>query len=106
MFCGQNYRNGHKTALGEDNIRPEFLQDPQGFAISFHNTEGIGKVFNIKIAAQFSGRNSAVGYSDILDKFFFDSLVGTNITDFVSKFQQGRNQGQIWCDMAGSSTTG
>ena len=86
VFGGQDHRNGHKAALREDHIRLIGPDDLQCFRIAFDHPERVGKVFQIKVAAQLPGGDPFIRDTGPFDQLLLDPLVGADLTDIISLF--------------------
>ena len=106
MFCGQDYRDSYKSTFGEDHVRAVFLHQAAGLRIAFDDTEGIGKIFQIKITAEFAGRNAIIGNTGSFYKFSFYTIIRADVVNFIAAFLERRKKGQIGGNMSGSSTAG
>ena len=106
FFCRNHNRNGDETAFGKYDVRLELFQDLLRLAKTFQDPERVGEVFEVKVAAQFAGRNSVVGNAELLDEFALDPFVGTDVGDLVACLPEGREQGDIWGNMTGSAAAG
>ena len=60
LLAGNDNRNGHESAHGEDDIRFQFPNQPFGFAKSFENTERIGEFLPESFADILIGRISPI----------------------------------------------
>ena len=106
MLRRQNHGNGHKTALGEDNVRFILFQNFQSFAVPFQYAEGICEIFQVKVPAKFTGRNAAVGNTGIFNQLLLNTLIGTDVLNVVSPLSQRRDQRKIRSDVPGCTTAG
>lgn len=101
-----NHRDGHKAALGKDDIRPDFLEHFFRLEEALYHAERICEIFQIKVAAQLSGCDTVIGDAEFLDQLFFDSVVRADILYFVAELPELWKQGDIRCHMSGGSSAG
>ena len=107
MLRRQNHGNGHKTALGEDDVGLELADDAKGLHGASDHPERIGEVAQIKVTAQFAGLHSVIGHTvHRLDERALDAVLGADVVDLPPFFQQVRNQRLIGGDVAGCAATG
>ena len=101
--------DGHadKTALGEDDVGLELADDAKGLHGASDYPERVGEVAQIKVTAQFAGLHSVIGHTvHRLDERAFDAVLGADVVDLPSIFQQVRNQRLVGGDVAGRAATG
>ena len=85
MFGSQDHGNSDKTALGKDYIRLVCrFKSRTGFGVSFDDAERIGKILDIKVAAQFARGYAIIRNSGVLNELVFDAVVGPDIVDLVA----------------------
>ena len=86
MLCGKNHGHRDETAFGENYVRFVFFDELASLRIAFQHADRIREVFQIKITAQLAGGNSVIGNARIFDELALDTIVRTNIVDFVIRF--------------------
>ena len=103
---GPDHGHGNIAALGEDDVRLEFFDDLRRLAEAHQDPEGVGEVLHVKVSAQLSGGNAAVFDPLALDQTLFDTFVGTDIEDLKPCFLKTGKEGDVRCDVAGSTAAG
>ena len=83
FFCCLHHRYSDKSAFGKYHIRLQFFQNFFCFGKALDHTEGIGEVLPVKITAQFSGGDTVIGDPHLLNQFFFNPVIGTDIIYFI-----------------------
>ena len=84
MFCSQYNWYSNETALGEYNIWFITLHKGKCLKIALCNTERIRKILQIKVSAQFTGRDAVIRNTGSFDQLAFNTLIRTDITDFIT----------------------
>ena len=79
------------------------MYEVDGLPQTFDDLERVGKVFWIKVTAQFAGGNSVVGNFLCLDQLFFHTGVRTDIRNLIAGFSKTGKQGNMWSYMAGGA---
>ena len=83
LLSCHNHWNRHKSSFGEDHIRFEKLDQLLRFAKAFQHPEGICKVLDTEIAAQFSGGYPVIGDPELLDQLLLDSVIGADVVNII-----------------------
>ena len=101
-----HYRDTDKASLGKDDVRADLLQVLSRFPKSLDHPERICQVFHVQITAEFACGNPIIGNVKICDQFFFDSVIGTDIGNFIAGLLQRRKKGDVRCYMPGCTASG
>ena len=104
--CRAHHRHADKAALGEDDVRLVFFEKFAGFAVAVDHAEGVRKVLHVKISPKLPRRNPHVRQSEIGDQILLDSLLGSDISDLITRLLQIRQERNIGRNMAGSPAAG
>ncbi len=105
-FCCDHHGNGNEASFGKNDVRLQLFQKFSGFPEAFQYPERIGKILEVEVAPQLSGRYSVIGNIQLLDQFALNAVVGADIGNFVSGFPERGNQSDIRCNVSGSAAAG
>ena len=101
-----HHRHADKAALGEDDVRFVFFEKFAGLAVAVNHAERIRKVLHVKISPELPRRDSHIGQPEIGDQILLNSLLGSDISDLITRFLQIRQERNIGRNMAGSPAAG
>ena len=90
-----HHRHTDKAALGKDDVRSVFLEKFAGLPESMDHAEGVREVLEVKISSELTSRDPHIRQSEIGDQILLDSVLGSDIGNFVARFLQIRQQRQV-----------
>ena len=97
----------HKATLGKNHVRFDFVDDAGRLAHALDHAEGVGKVFDVKVAAQLAHRYGVEADTfHLADQCFFHAVGRADVVNFPSVSLQAGDQRQVRRDMPGGSAAG
>ncbi|MPM72245.1 hypothetical protein SDC9_119218 [bioreactor metagenome] len=99
--------NGDESALAEDHVRLEFVNQLSRLKISLDHAEGVDKILPGKIPPEFAGGNSVIGHAvDSGDQVVFHAALRADVVHVPALAEQRLHECDVWGNVPGRAAAG